>query len=73
MRRLVLIEFTVDTEKRSAGSRLWVDKMSVVGFCDKQKVATRVVSTPPPVIPAPVVVVDAEPVDTTPAGVDADE
>ena len=75
MRRLVLIEFTADTAKRAKGSRLKVDKMSAVGFCDKQKVAVRVIQgqpAPAPVTPEPAPV-NPEPVDTTPAVVDPDE
>lgn len=72
-RKLELIEFTADTDKRRAGDRLRVDPRSAVGFCDTLKVARRVDATTPapaPVIPAPEPVVDAEPEDTTPAGVD---
>lgn len=71
--RLTLIEFTADTDKRAKGSRLKVDPMSAVGFCDKQKVAVRVgqdqPTAPAPVIPVPPPV-DVEPEDTTPADVD---
>lgn len=74
MRRLVLIEFTADTGKRAKGSRLKVDPMSAVGFCDKQKVAVRVdKGQPAPAPVTPELPVDPEPVDTTPAVVDADE
>lgn len=70
MRRLVLIEFTAATEKRAAGDQVYVDKGSAASFCDKQKVATRVGSTPAPVTPAPIVAVDVEPVVTPPADAD---
>lgn len=70
MRRLVLIEFTTATDKRAVGDKVYVDKGSAVSFCDRLKVATRVGSTPPPVIPAPVVVAEVEPEDTPPADVD---
>ena len=68
--KLVLIEFTSDTDKRAKGSRLRVDAGSAVGFCDKLKVAKRVgldqPAGPVPVIPAPTPV-DADPAgDTTP-------
>lgn len=73
MPRLVLIEFTHDTDKRKAGSRIKVDRHSAESFCDRLKVATRVSDSPaaPPVQPA-AVVVDAEPVAIPPADVDAD-
>lgn len=70
MRKLVLIEFTTATTRRAVGFRMKVDPMSATSFCDQLKVATRVGSTPPPVIPAPVVVAYVEPEDTPPANVD---
>lgn len=70
MRKLVLIEFTTATTRRAVGFRMRCDAMSATSFCDQLKVATRVGSTPPPVIPAPVVVAEVEPEDTPPADVD---
>ena len=53
--KLVLVEFTADTDKRRAGDRLRVDATSASALCDRQKVAVRVdVDTPPPLAPAPV-------------------
>lgn len=72
--KLVLIEFTEDTDKRKAGSRMKVDAGSAISFCDRQKVAKRVIddASPEPVTPAPAAVVDIEPEDTPPADVDTD-
>ena len=72
--KLVLIEFTEDTDKRTAGSRMKVDARSATSFCDVQKVAKRVTdaTAPEPVTPAPVADVDIEPEDTPPADVDTD-
>ena len=74
-RKLILIEFVVDTDNFAAGQRFKCDPMSATSFCDKLKVAVRVgqdqtASAPVTPEPAPV---DTEPVDTTPAVVDADE
>jgi len=69
MRRLVLIEFTTATWKRGVGDQVYVDKGSAASFCDKEKVAERV-GQAAPVTPAPIVVVDVEPVDTPPADAD---
>lgn len=66
-RKLVLIEFVVNTDDFTAGQRFKCDPMSATSFCDRLKVAVRVGQDQPT---APV---DTEPVDTTPAGVDADE
>jgi hypothetical protein len=72
--RLVLIEFTQDTDKRKAGSRLRVDAGSATSFCDRQKVAKRVgnkTATPAPVQPEPVAVVaDVKPEEIPPVDVD---
>lgn len=38
-RNIVLIEFTTDTEKRSAGEQLWVDPRSAKHFVEREKVA----------------------------------
>ena len=72
--KLVLIEFTEDTDKRTAGSRMKVDAGSATSFCDVQKVAIRVTDAPAPepVTPAPAADVDIEPEDTPPADVDTD-
>jgi len=70
-RGLTLIEFVVDTDSHTAGQRFQCDPMSATSFCDKLKVAVRVDQDQP--APAPAAPVDPEPVDTTPAGVDADE
>ena len=71
---LVLIEFTEDTDKRKAGSRMKVDAGSAASFCDIQKVAKRVSADEPvaaPVAPEPVEAVeDVEPVAIPPADVD---
>jgi hypothetical protein len=71
---LVLIEFTEDTDKRKAGSRMKVDAGSATTLCDTQKVAKRVSADEPvaaPVAPEPVeAVVDVEPVAIPPADVD---
>lgn len=71
---LVLIEFTEDTDKRKAGSRMKVDAGSATALCDTQKVAKRVSADEPvaaPVAPEPVeAVVDVEPVAIPPADVD---
>lgn len=75
-RKLVLIEFVVNTDNFTAGQRFKCDPMSATSFCDKLKVAVRVgqgqptAATPETPEPPPV---GTEPVDTTPAGVDADE
>ena len=75
-RKLVLIEFVVNTDDFTAGQRYKCDPMSATSFCDKLKVAVRVgenqPTAPAPETPKPSPV-DAEPVDTTPAGVDASE
>lgn len=65
MRKLVLIEFTTATTRRAVGFRMRCDAMSATSFCDQLKVATRVGSTPPPVV-----VVEVEPEDTPPTDVD---
>lgn len=75
-RKLVLIEFVVNTDNFTAGQRYKCDPMSATSFCDKLKVAVRVgqgqPTAPAPETPEPSPV-GTEPVDTTPAGVDADE
>jgi hypothetical protein len=74
--RLVLIEFTKDTDKRKAGTRVTVDTHSATSFCDKLKVAKRVSPDQPvaaPVAPEPAaVVVDVEPMAIPSVDVDAD-
>lgn len=70
---LVLIEFTKNTDTRTAGTRLSVDAGSAASFCDTLKVAKRVSADQPadPVAPEPVEpVVDVEPVAILPADVD---
>ena len=75
-RKLVLIEFVVNTDDFTAGQRFKCDPMSATSFCDRLKVAVRV-GQDQPTAPAPetpeLSPVDAEPVDTTPAGVDDGE
>ena len=70
--RLVLVEFTKDTDKRAAGDLVKVDAASAACLCDIMQVAQRVdpTATAAPVTPEPVTVVDVEPEDTPPADVD---
>lgn len=63
----VLIEFTVDTERRRRGTRMMVDPGSAISFCDAKKVATRVTPgagpVPAPAVTPVVITADPDPAD----------